>query len=168
MLEKLSPTVRGFLAGLLVMALLWVGISAFRDTTDAVDETVSSTIATTTTTDGAASTTTTAAETTDPAAIAPSVQFSNLPTISPAELPLEALDTLDLIASGGPYPFSQDDGIFQNREGILPDQDRGYYREYTVITPSSDDRGARRIVAGEAGDLYFTADHYDSFKEIVW
>ncbi|MEZ5341580.1 MAG: ribonuclease domain-containing protein [Acidimicrobiales bacterium] len=61
-----------------------------------------------------------------------------------------------------------DDSVFQNREGILPTQERGYYREYTVVTPGSDDRGARRIVAGEAGDLYYTADHYDSFKEIVW
>ncbi len=147
MLNRLSPTVRGFLAGLLVMAALWVVF--------------------TTTGDDATSSIATAAET-QPADSGPIEQFSNLDVVFAADLPIEALDTLNLIADDGPYPFSQDDGVFQNREGILPDQQRGYYREYTVITPSSDDRGARRIVAGADGDLYYTSDHYDSFKEIVW
>ncbi|MFH8366786.1 ribonuclease domain-containing protein [Streptomyces sp. NPDC018031] len=79
-------------------------------------------------------------------------------------LPSQAHDTLDLIADGGPYPFPQDGTVFQNREGILPDQDSGYYHEYTVITPGSDDRGARRIVTGEGtAEDYYTADHYRSF-----
>lgn len=94
-------------------------------------------------------------------------RFSDLPPISRSELPSEALDTLDDISSGGPYDFSKDDSTFQNREGYLPDQDRGHYREYTVITPGSDDRGARRIVAGADGELYYTDDHYNSFREIV-
>ncbi len=99
---------------------------------------------------------------------APSQRFSDLPVISPAELPIEAIDTLDLIASGGPYPYSQDDSTFQNREGILPDEAGGHYREYTVDTPGESDRGARRIVAGADGALYYTDDHYDSFAEIVF
>ncbi|WP_328767684.1 ribonuclease domain-containing protein [Streptomyces sp. NBC_00286] len=80
-------------------------------------------------------------------------------------LPPQAHDTLDLIEQGGPYPFPQDGGVFQNREGLLPSQSTGYYHEYTVITPGSSDRGARRIVTGEEHqEDYYTADHYESFK----
>ncbi len=107
------------------------------------------------------------AESTEDAAAPAANRFSDLATIDPASLPGEALDTLALIASGGPYPFSRDDLIFQNREGILPDRPQGHYREYTVITPGEDDRGARRIVAGDDGELYYTSDHYSSFSEIV-
>ena len=92
--------------------------------------------------------------------------FSDLPTINLIELPIEALDVLGLIHDGGPYPYRQDDGVFQNREGILPDHAEGHYREYTVDTPGSPDRGARRIVAGDDGERYYTDDHYDSFREI--
>ncbi|GAA5204838.1 guanyl-specific ribonuclease [Streptomyces thinghirensis] len=79
-------------------------------------------------------------------------------------LPSQAHDTFDLIEQGGPYPFEQDGTVFQNREGILPSQSTGYYHEYTVITPGSDTRGARRIVTGDASqEDYYTADHYASF-----
>ncbi|WP_353945596.1 ribonuclease [Streptomyces sp. HUAS MG91] len=79
-------------------------------------------------------------------------------------LPSQAHDTLDLIEAGGPFPYSQDGTVFQNREGVLPSQSTGYYHEYTVITPGSSDRGARRIVTGEATqEDYYTADHYASF-----
>ncbi len=94
-------------------------------------------------------------------------QFSDLPSITSDGLPAEALDTLDLIDSGGPFPFDRDGLTFQNREGILPDRPNGHYQEFTVITPGSDDRGARRIVAGSDGELYYTADHYSSFSEII-
>lgn len=83
------------------------------------------------------------------------------------ELPPEALDTVTLIADGGPFPEEEDGGTFFNREGILPDRPDGYYREYTVPTPGSDDRGARRIVAGEPDELFWTADHYDSFERVI-
>ncbi|MBT2895539.1 ribonuclease domain-containing protein [Streptomyces sp. McG3] len=79
-------------------------------------------------------------------------------------LPSQAHDTLDLIEQGGPFPFEQDGTVFQNREGLLPGQSTGYYHEYTVITPGSDTRGARRIVTGEqVEEDYYTADHYASF-----
>ena len=91
---------------------------------------------------------------------------SGLVWVAASELPPEARDTLTLIDAGGPYPYDQDDGVFQNREGILPDRAEGYYREYTVETPGSDDRGARRIVAGDGGELYWTDDHYASFARI--
>ncbi|MGW3989140.1 ribonuclease domain-containing protein [Streptomyces sp. NPDC004830] len=85
-------------------------------------------------------------------------------TICYSALPSQAHDTLDLIEQGGPYPFEQDGTVFQNREGILPGQSSGYYHEYTVITPGSDTRGARRIVTGERSqEDYYTADHYESF-----
>jgi len=92
---------------------------------------------------------------------------SGLATISANDLPAEAIDTLILIDSGGPFPFDKDDSTFQNREGILPDEDQDWYREYTVITPGESTRGARRIVAGAENDLYWTDDHYSSFSEIV-
>ncbi|MCL4141945.1 UNVERIFIED_CONTAM: hypothetical protein GTU68_038488 [Idotea baltica] len=98
--------------------------------------------------------------------VATSQRFSDLPLIAEDLLPIEAIDTLDLIFDGGPYPFDRDDLIFQNREGLLPDRERGHYREYTVITPGESDRGARRIVAGADGELYYTQDHYESFLEI--
>ncbi|MFI8307008.1 ribonuclease domain-containing protein [Streptomyces sp. NPDC085927] len=80
------------------------------------------------------------------------------------DLPSQAHDTLDLIEQGGPFPFEQDGTVFQNREGLLPGQSTGYYHEYTVITPGSDTRGARRVVTGEEYEEdYYTADHYTSF-----
>lgn len=83
------------------------------------------------------------------------------------DLPSQAHDTLELIEQGGPYPYSQDGTVFQNREGILPSQSSGYYHEYTVITPGSPTRGARRIVTGEEHqEDYYTADHYASFDLI--
>ena len=84
-----------------------------------------------------------------------------------AELPDEALDTLDLIRSGGPFPYDRDGLTFFNRERLLPSEYEGYYREYTVDTPGSPDRGARRIVTGDRGEVYYTADHYESFREVL-
>ncbi len=92
---------------------------------------------------------------------------SDLPVASADDLPPEALDTLALIEAGGPYPYDQDDGVFGNREGLLPDRFDGYYREYTVETPGSDDRGARRIIVGADGEVYYTDDHYGSFVEVT-
>ncbi|WP_030816525.1 ribonuclease domain-containing protein [Streptomyces sp. NRRL F-2799] len=82
-------------------------------------------------------------------------------------LPSQAYDTLDLIAQGGPYPYSQDGVVFQNREGVLPSQSSGYYHEYTVITPGESTRGARRIVTGQrTQEDYYTSDHYATFDLI--
>ena len=91
---------------------------------------------------------------------------SSLETIPESDLPPEGRETLDLIRADGPFPYDRDGVAFQNREGILPPQDEGYYREYTVPTPGEDDRGARRIVGGEDGDRYYTEDHYASFEQI--
>lgn len=87
----------------------------------------------------------------------------------PDFLPPEAIDTLQTIARGGPYPYRQDDGVFGNRERRLPSRPRGYYREYTVETPGSRDRGARRIVAGgrPPTEYFYTDDHYRSFRRFT-
>lgn len=98
-----------------------------------------------------------------------------LASIALADLPPEAVQTLRLIRQGGPFPYPRKDGsIFGNFEKHLPSQARGYYREYTVPTPGSRDRGARRIIAGEgrdgdvanSGEYYYTDDHYRSFRRI--
>ena len=82
-------------------------------------------------------------------------------------LPPEARETLALIEQGGPFPYRQDGSIFQNRERLLPRKPAGYYREYTVVTPGSPDRGARRLVTGDGGEIYYTADHYRSFAWVL-
>src|ERR1051325_3662156 len=82
-----------------------------------------------------------------PASSSPS--GAGLRTVSAAQLPAEGRTTLRLIAQGGPYPYRQDGVTFQNRERLLPREPRGYYREFTVPTPGSSDRGARRIIAGK-------------------
>ncbi|MGZ5180819.1 MAG: ribonuclease domain-containing protein [Ramlibacter sp.] len=94
-----------------------------------------------------------------------------LATISVVELPRQGRETYELIRQGGPFPFEKDGSVFGNRERQLPAARRGYWREYTVTTPGSRDRGARRIVCGgppRAPDTcYYTADHYANFRKIV-
>ena len=110
---------------------------------------------------------TTVAPTPRRASATPAVALSGLPTISYDRLPAQAWETIALIQSGGPFPYRQDGAVFQNRERRLPAKPSGYYHEYTVVTPGSHDRGARRIVSGKQGELYYTDDHYDSFKQVV-
>lgn len=92
---------------------------------------------------------------------------SGLPTVPLSSLPPEAQQTYELILDGGPYPYRQDDQVFGNREGNLPREDYGWYREYTVPTPGSPDRGARRFVVSEDDIFFYTDDHYDSFSEVT-
>src|SRR5262245_4341811 len=82
------------------------------------------------------------------------------------DLPREAQQTVVLIRKGGPYPYERDGIVFGNFEKHLPERGRGYYREYTVPTPGAKSRGARRIVAGGGGELYYTDDHYRSFRRV--
>ncbi|APP80494.1 ribonuclease domain-containing protein [Xanthomonas hortorum pv. vitians] len=84
----------------------------------------------------------------------------------PGFLPTEAMATIVLIKRGGPFPHAQDGSVFGNREQRLPERERGYYHEYTVETPGSPDRGARRIVTGGTPPQawYYSDDHYQSFK----
>jgi ribonuclease T1 len=96
--------------------------------------------------------------------VLPAVVFSK--DVGQKELPEEARQTLELIKSNGPFPHPQDGITFGNREKLLPQRVRGYYREYTVKTPGTRDRGARRIVSGNGGEFYYTDDHYRSFRRI--
>ncbi len=89
-----------------------------------------------------------------------------LDVVAEDDLPVEAQATLELIDDGGPFAYERDGLDFENREELLPEQPMGYYAEYTVPTPGAHDRGARRIVAGDGGDFYYTSDHYRSFVEI--
>jgi ribonuclease T1 len=92
-------------------------------------------------------------------------------TIAWAQLPREAVGTLNLIAAGGPYRYAKDGAVFGNFERLLPPHARGYYHEYTVPTPHARNRGARRIVCGgpprRTDNCFYSVDHYNSFKRIV-
>ncbi len=87
-------------------------------------------------------------------------------SIAVAQLPAEAQQTLRLIDRGGPFPYGKDGSTFGNFERRLPPHPRGYYREYTVPTPGARNRGAQRIITGESGEAYYTADHYRTFSRI--
>lgn len=87
-------------------------------------------------------------------------------------LPPEAAKTVDLIKAGGPFPYPHKDGVvFGNYEGRLPKHERGYYHEYTVLTPKATSRGTRRVVTGglpltAPPEFYYTGDHYSTFCQI--
>lgn len=87
--------------------------------------------------------------------------------IEKKQLPKEAVETIALIRQGGPFPYARDGAAFGNREKLLPPRTRGWYREFTVRSPGERTRGARRIVAGRDGTLYYSDDHYRSFKRIL-
>jgi len=93
--------------------------------------------------------------------------FSAVGEIPAKDLPKEALATVAQIRKGGPFPYPRDGTTFGNREKLLPARERGWYREYTVKTPGERTRGARRIVAGRDGTLYYSDDHYRSFRRIL-
>jgi ribonuclease T1 len=93
---------------------------------------------------------------------------SGLRVVALAELPREAQQTVALVDAGGPFPYSQDGVTFGNYERVLPAHPRGWYREYTVRTPGSRDRGPRRIVTGDDDRLvFYTADHYVTFVQVA-
>jgi ribonuclease T1 len=100
-------------------------------------------------------------------ATASSTPRSRLPGVALGELPRPAHDTLNLIDRGGPYPYDQDDTVFSNAERLLPQRPAGYYREYTVVTPGVSSRGTRRLVVGALGDVFYTDDHYGSFRQVL-
>lgn len=84
-----------------------------------------------------------------------------------SHLPAQVAGTVHLIEQGGPFPYPDDDGaVFHNFEHRLPGEPDGFYHEYTVPTPNSADRGARRIVTGASGEFWYTADHYETFERL--
>ena len=97
---------------------------------------------------------------------APPAPIDTVVEVAVADLPPEARETIKRIRKGGPFPYARDGAVFGNREGHLPKEKRGYYKEYTVKTPGERTRGARRIVAGAGGELYYTEDHYNRFRRV--
>lgn len=99
----------------------------------------------------------------------PPTTTAGVPTCPLATLPHEVADTVRVIRSNGPFPYPHNDGVvFGNRQRHLPGQIRGYYREYTVVTPGASTRSTRRIITGGSPltnppQYFFTDDHYDSF-----
>jgi guanyl-specific ribonuclease Sa len=96
---------------------------------------------------------------------------SGLKACELSSLPPEAAATVRLIHSGGPFPYSRDGIIFGNFEHRLPQENRGYYHEYTVPTPGAKTRGTRRVITGgtpltKPPEFYYTGDHYETFCQI--
>lgn len=120
--------------------------------------------ATDATSDSATSSTAQVAVESDGASVDP---VSGLPLVAESALPSTAQDILVLIDQGGPFEFEQDGSVFGNYEGLLPDESHGYYHEYTVQMPGDSTRGAHRFVTGADGEIYWTDDHYASFKAVL-
>lgn len=76
--------------------------------------------------------------------------------------------TLERIAANERLRFPNDGSTFQNRERRLPRQRSGYYREWVVPTPGDDGPGPQRIVTGAEGEVWYTSDHYRSFRRISY
>ena len=84
------------------------------------------------------------------------------------------------INSGAHLPYAQDGAVFSNKEGRLPVQPKGFYREYTLLTgsaphtvtigdktyqvaPDLSARGSERVIIGGGEKIYYTPDHYANF-----
>jgi guanyl-specific ribonuclease Sa len=93
----------------------------------------------------------------------PGASDSRLPVRALCALPPQAAQVWRTIQSGGRLTYSRDGIVFNNAERLLPAHNRGYYHEYTVPTPGSRDRGARRLITGQGHEVYYTGDHYASF-----
>jgi ribonuclease T1 len=90
-----------------------------------------------------------------------------MPVLNLTQLPAGAIATLRRILKGGPYPFAEDNTVFDNYQKLLPIEPYGFYREFTVITPGVRNRGTRRVVTGADGEDYYTSNHYASFDWIA-
>jgi ribonuclease T1 len=93
--------------------------------------------------------------------------MTGIPQVPINQLPPEVQTTVNLILQGGPFPHPKDGTVFKNLEGRLPSQPLGYYQEYTVPTPGATTRGSRRLIIGQNGERYYSADHYNSFQEVI-
>jgi hypothetical protein len=68
------------------------------------------------------------------------------------------------VAQGGRHGGTR--GVFENAEGRLPRQAAGYYTETDVWPRGEGGRGARRLIFGRGGEVYYTADHYRTFVRV--
>ncbi|MGP4044334.1 ribonuclease domain-containing protein [Streptomyces sp. 2A115] len=153
-------------AGLLVcLAVLLTGCSSTDTRTDGSADARTDTSADTRTDTSADARTATTTEAS--VSVSGPAWAAGMGTVEEARLPAEARRTLALIDKGGPFPYAKDGAVFGNFERELPRRERGYYREYTVKTPDERDRGVRRIVTGQGGEVYYTDDHYQSFRAVL-
>ena len=62
--------------------------------------------------------------------------------------------------------FGHDGITFENREKRLPHKPKGYYHEYVHPTTGVSGPGPQRVILGEEGEIWFTHDHYRTFKRV--
>jgi RHS repeat-associated protein len=104
--------------------------------------------------------------------LAPVAVHTAVDTVAGAEERQGMAAVLRRINRGDPHPYPRDGIEFRNRPCAgkttpeLPVQPSGYYREYTVPTPGAATRGARRIVTGSRGEIYYTNSHYEQFIQL--
>jgi filamentous hemagglutinin len=79
---------------------------------------------------------------------------------------IDLTDTLDRIERGERLRFSHDGITFENREKRLPKEWSGYYREFIHPTTGESGPGGQRIVIGRNGEVYYTPDHYRTFRRV--
>lgn len=74
--------------------------------------------------------------------------------------------TLERIERGKRLRFAHDGSVFENRERRLPQKPAGYYHEFVHPTPGDDGPGGQRVVVGREGEVYYTPDHYHTFRRV--
>ena len=79
---------------------------------------------------------------------------------------IDLAPTIERIAAGRRLRFPNDGTTFQNRENRLPRRPPGYYREWVVPTPQEPGPGPQRLITGDGGEVWYTSDHYRSFRRI--
>ncbi|MDF1815591.1 MAG: ribonuclease domain-containing protein [Verrucomicrobiales bacterium] len=79
---------------------------------------------------------------------------------------IDLAPTLARIKAGKKDSHTNDGSVFGNRERRLPIKERGYYREYVVRTPGIRHAGPQRLIIGGNGEVYYTHDHYQTFKKV--
>lgn len=114
------------------------------------------------------------------AALAPKPGKDFTPVIEDAARIKAIMKLVSDIYNGKPLPYAQDGTTFKNKEGKLPAQPAGFYKEYTLLTgsaphtvviggttyqvaPDLSARGSERIIVGGGEKIYFTPDHYAHF-----
>ncbi|NUR63677.1 MAG: ribonuclease N [Catenulispora sp.] len=145
-----------------VLAVAAVGLASCADSSNGRVPSTGTSPGTSTSPSGGASSSAAGVRSADPA-----LKPAGMATVAESALPDEARDVIRRIDAGGPFKYRQDGVTFGNRERRLPAEPSGYYREYTVTTPGAPDRGARRLIQGREGQLYYTPDHYQSFFWVV-
>jgi ribonuclease T1 len=98
--------------------------------------------------------------------IVPGMKIKDLEGRIVYEGPIDLTDTLERISAGEQLRFRNDGSVFGNRERRLPPRQARYYREWVHPTPELDGPGPQRVVTGEKGEIYYTHDHYRTFKKL--